>query len=98
MKNLMRTLSAKDIKKRFKKREAVKGISIEIMQGEIVGLLGPNGAGKTTTFQMITGDVKADSGHIFFDETDITNYLMYKRANKRTARRSYDGIRNGGKK
>ena len=80
MESIMRILSAKDIKKRFKKREAVKGISIEIIQGEIVGLLGPNGAGKTTTFQMITGDVKADSGHIFFDDTDITNYPMYKRA------------------
>ncbi len=80
MESIMYTLSARDIKKRFKKREAVKGISIEIMQGEIVGLLGPNGAGKTTTFQMITGDVNADSGHIFFDDTDITNYPMYKRA------------------
>jgi len=76
----MHLLSAKNILKKFKNREVVKGISIEICQGEIVGLLGPNGAGKTTTFQIITGDTKADSGNILFDDIDITDYPMYKRA------------------
>lgn len=76
----MHILSAKNIAKTFKKREAVKGISLELKQGEVVGLLGPNGAGKSTTFKIITGDIRADKGNIFFDEADITDYPMYKRA------------------
>lgn len=76
----MHALSAKNIAKKFKRREAVKGITLEIKQGEIVGLLGPNGAGKSTTFKIITGDITTDSGQIFFDGTDITNFPMYKRA------------------
>ena len=76
----MHKLSVSEIKKSYKKRIAVKGISLEIFQGEIVGLLGPNGAGKTTTFQIITGDIKSDSGSVFFDDTEITHLPMYKRA------------------
>ncbi len=76
----MHILSAKNIAKTFKKREAVKGISLELKQGEVVGLLGPNGAGKSTTFKIITGDIRADKGNIFFDETDMTDFPMYKRA------------------
>jgi len=53
---------------------------VEVNQGEIVGLLGPNGAGKTTSFYMIVGLVKPDEGTVFLDNTDITNYPMYKRA------------------
>ena len=53
---------------------------MEVNQGEIVGLLGPNGAGKTTSFYMIVGLVKPDEGTVFLDNTDITNYPMYKRA------------------
>lgn len=66
--------------KRYKQRTVVKGISVEVNQGEIVGLLGPNGAGKTTTFYMIVGLIKPFSGHVFLDNIDITKYPMYKRA------------------
>ena len=58
----------------------VKGISIEVNQGEIVGLLGPNGAGKTTSFYMIVGLIKPNGGKIFLDNQDITKFPMYKRA------------------
>lgn len=68
------------IKKSYKGRDVVNGISVEVNQGEIVGLLGPNGAGKTTSFYMIVGLVKPDSGKVFLDDTDITNYPMYKRS------------------
>jgi len=58
----------------------VKGISLEVNQGEIVGLLGPNGAGKTTSFYMIVGLIKPNSGHIYLDDKDITTFPMYRRA------------------
>lgn len=64
----------------YKGRKVVKGVSLEVNQGEIVGLLGPNGAGKTTSFYMIVGLIKPNGGTIFLDNTDITNYPMYKRA------------------
>lgn len=73
-------LYTKDIKKSYKGRDVVKGVSIEVNQGEIVGLLGPNGAGKTTSFYMIVGLVKPDSGSVFLDDTDITMHPMYKRS------------------
>ena len=69
-----------DIKKTYKGRGVVKGVTIEVNQGEIVGLLGPNGAGKTTSFYMIVGLVSPDSGKVFLDDVDITNYPMYKRS------------------
>jgi lipopolysaccharide export system ATP-binding protein len=76
----MHTLKTNGLVKTFSKRTVVRGISIAIEQGEIVGLLGPNGAGKTTTFRMITGEVDADAGAIYFDDTEITSWPMYKRA------------------
>jgi len=73
-------LRAENIVKTYGSRTVVKGVSIEVNQGEIVGLLGPNGAGKTTSFYMIVGLVKPNSGKIFIDNLDITDYPMYKRA------------------
>lgn len=73
-------LHTKNIKKTYKGRDVVKGVSIEVNQGEIVGLLGPNGAGKTTSFYMIVGLVKPDSGMVFLDDLEITTHPMYKRA------------------
>lgn len=73
-------LRAEQLIKTYKKRRVVKGVSVEVNQGEIVGLLGPNGAGKTTSFYMIVGLVKPNEGRIFLDQTDITEYPMYKRA------------------
>ena len=73
-------LSAKNIEKSYKVRKVVKGISISVKQGEIVGLLGPNGAGKTTSFYMIVGLIKPQSGLVLLDDIDITSFPMYKRA------------------
>lgn len=73
-------LRAENLMKSYKGREVVKGITIEVNQGEIVGLLGPNGAGKTTSFYMIVGLIKPNGGTIYMDKTNITKYPMYKRA------------------
>jgi len=73
-------LHTTEIKKAYKGRDVVKGVSIEVKQGEIVGLLGPNGAGKTTSFYMIVGLVKPDSGTVYLDGEDITKLPMYKRS------------------
>jgi lipopolysaccharide export system ATP-binding protein len=73
-------LRAENIKKSYKNKLAVKGISVEVKQGEIVGLLGPNGAGKTTSFYMIVGLIKPTEGNIYLDQTEITKFPMYKRA------------------
>lgn len=77
----MKSIIAQDLCKSYKKRKVVNKINLEVHKGEIVGLLGPNGAGKTTTFYMITGIVKPESGKVFFNEQDITDYPMHKRAN-----------------
>ena len=73
-------LRAENIIKSYRGREVVKGISIELKQGEIVGLLGPNGAGKTTSFYMIVGLVKPNGGSIYLNNNEITDYPMYRRA------------------
>lgn len=75
-------LSAENLVKRYGKRTVVKGVSIEVNQGEIVGLLGPNGAGKTTTFYMTVGFIKPNGGNVFIDNEDITKLPMYKRAQR----------------
>jgi lipopolysaccharide export system ATP-binding protein len=69
-----------NIRKTYKGRNVVDGVSVEVNQGEIVGLLGPNGAGKTTSFYMIVGLVRPDEGKVFLDEQEITSLPMYKRA------------------
>ena len=73
-------LRAENLVKSYKGRQVVKGITVEVNQGEIVGLLGPNGAGKTTSFYMIVGLVKPNGGNIFLEDKIITKYPMYKRA------------------
>lgn len=73
-------LYTENVVKKYKKRIVVKGVSIEVSMGEIVGLLGPNGAGKTTTFYMMTGLIKPFLGKVFLDDVDITEMPMYKRA------------------
>ena len=75
-------LSAEKIIKTYGDRSVVKGVSLEVNQGEIVGLLGPNGAGKTTTFYMIVGLIRPSCGHVYLDGDDITDYPMYVRAQK----------------
>ena len=73
-------LSAEKIEKSYKGKKVVKGISLSLKQGEIVGLLGPNGAGKTTSFYMIVGLIKPESGNIFLNKENISKFPMYKRA------------------
>ncbi|WP_127077291.1 LPS export ABC transporter ATP-binding protein [Rhodomicrobium lacus] len=68
------------VKKSFKKRMVVKGVSVNLKRGESVGLLGPNGAGKTTVFYMITGLIKPDEGNVHIDGYDVTALSMYRRA------------------
>jgi len=76
----MKRLSTEEITKTYGGRQVVRGVSLHIEQGEVVGLLGPNGAGKTTSFYMIVGLVKPDLGRILIDESDISRLPMYLRA------------------
>ena len=73
-------LRAEELVKKYKSRTVVKGVSVNVEQGEIVGLLGPNGAGKTTSFYMIVGLIKPNGGRIFLDDTEITTEPVYRRA------------------
>ena len=73
-------LYTEQIRKTYRNRSVVDGVSIEVSQGEIVGLLGPNGAGKTTSFYMIVGLVRPDEGRVFLDGGDNTKLPMYKQA------------------
>ena len=76
----MSVLRAENLRKRFKSRTVVEGVSLEVASGEVVGLLGPNGAGKTTCFYMIVGLVPADAGRIHLDERDLTGLPIHRRA------------------
>jgi lipopolysaccharide export system ATP-binding protein len=75
-------LRADTLQKTYGSRQVVKGVSVEVNRGEIVGLLGPNGAGKTTSFYMIVGFVKPNSGAVYLDDENITDLAMYRRAQK----------------
>jgi len=75
-------LRAENLVKKYGIRTVVKGVSMEVEQGEIVGFLGPNGAGKTTSFYMITGQIVPNDGRIYLDDEDLTELPMYKRAQK----------------
>jgi lipopolysaccharide export system ATP-binding protein len=76
----MRVLRTEGIGKSYGEREVVRGVNLEIAQGEVVGLLGPNGAGKTTSFYIIVGLVRPDAGRVLADGVDITRLPMYLRA------------------
>jgi lipopolysaccharide export system ATP-binding protein len=76
----MSVLRAEHLRKRFKSRTVVDGVSLEVASGEVVGLLGPNGAGKTTCFYMIVGLVPADAGSIGLDGRDLTHFPIHRRA------------------
>lgn len=73
-------LRAENLQKVYGKKTVVRGVSLELAKGEIVGLLGPNGAGKTTTFYIMTGRLKPSGGRVFLKGTDVTEFPMYKRA------------------
>ena len=77
---MMRVLRTEALGKSYGEREVVRGVSLEISQGEVVGLLGPNGAGKTTSFYIIVGLVRPDAGRVLVDGVDITRMPMYLRA------------------
>jgi lipopolysaccharide export system ATP-binding protein len=76
----MSRLVVTGLAKRYKSRQVVKDLSLEVSSGEVVGLLGPNGAGKTTAFYMIVGLVPCDQGTIFIDDEDLTRQPMHRRA------------------
>ena len=75
-------IEARDLRKKYKGIEVVKGISLTVSGGEIVGLLGPNGAGKTTTFSMIAGFVAPTGGTLLLNDQSIVHLPPYKRARK----------------
>jgi lipopolysaccharide export system ATP-binding protein len=76
----MQALEANKLEKSYRGRKIVRGVSLQVMSGEVVGLLGPNGAGKTTTFYMVVGLVRPDQGNVLLEGMDITKMPMYRRA------------------
>lgn len=76
----MHLLETKNLRKSYNGRRVVDGVEISVKRSEVVGLLGPNGAGKTTTFYMIVGLIDPEQGNIVFDNHDITNLPMHRRA------------------
>ena len=75
-------IEARELRKKYKGKEVVKGVSLTVSGGEIVGLLGPNGAGKTTTFSMIAGFVAPTGGTLLLNDQSIVHLPPYKRARK----------------
>jgi lipopolysaccharide export system ATP-binding protein len=75
-----KSLSVSNLAKRYRRREVVKGVSLGILPGEVVGLLGPNGAGKTTIFYMMVGLVRPDSGEISLNGCQVAGLPMHRRA------------------
>lgn len=73
-------LKADNLVKKYGARTVVKGVSIKVNQGEVVGLLGPNGAGKTTSFYMVVGFIRPNGGQVYLDDKEITKLAMYQRA------------------
>jgi lipopolysaccharide export system ATP-binding protein len=76
----MAILRAHDLVKIFGKKQVVKGITIQVEDGEVVGLLGPNGAGKTTTFYMLVGIIRPNGGSVFIGDQEITHWPLHRRA------------------
>ncbi|MBC7982226.1 MAG: LPS export ABC transporter ATP-binding protein [Candidatus Obscuribacterales bacterium] len=76
----MSLLRVEGLAKRYKSRQVVNNLSLQVASGEVVGLLGPNGAGKTTAFYMIVGLVQSDAGHIWIDDQDVSGLAMHRRA------------------
>lgn len=76
----MSLLKASNLQKKYKTRQVVKDVSLEIKNGEVVGLLGPNGAGKTTSFYMIVGLIRSNQGKVLLDDNDITQLAIHQRA------------------
>jgi lipopolysaccharide export system ATP-binding protein len=73
-------LSATNLAKSFSGRKVVQGVSFHVDPGEVVGILGRNGAGKTTSFRMVIGMIEPDGGRVLFDDQDVTDLPMYRRA------------------
>jgi lipopolysaccharide export system ATP-binding protein len=78
----MSVLRAEGLVKTYRSKTVVRGVDLEVRQGEVVGLLGPNGAGKTTTFYMIVGLTRPGRGRVLLDDEDITTLPMYQRARR----------------
>jgi len=77
---MSRRLSAQGLCKAYKGRQVVRGVDLGLGSGEVIGLLGPNGAGKTTSFYMVVGLIRPDSGKVFLDDVELTEYPMFQRA------------------
>ena len=75
-----KSLAVEGLRKRYRRREVVKGVSIEAQSGEVVGLLGPNGAGKTTIFYMMVGLIRPDEGEVRLNGAVVTDLPMHRRA------------------